>query len=306
MTKPWDSDALFLKAKLFLNHAMDDDEPRDFHERALWASLALELLAKSALARVSPVLIAVPNEEGNSLLVASGLVDGDVRFTSVQAKTLFSRCAKAFKPFSDKEAQAIASARNEYLHGATPTFTTIPPEAWWPRYWTQAHILVNACDSDLDDLVGPQRSGQVEKWLERNQKNIEHRLEMLVERARQRLSRYRTGQMRVDEATEWARTRDGELRAGLAYSATEDCPACGADGLLEGEDVEDAEHQYERIAEDDYDDWMELTVSSDFFSCDQCRLVLDSYDLVAAADLSSSFSATTETGDYWEPEYGND
>ncbi len=110
MSKPWDPDALFIKAKLFLNHAMDDDS-RQFDEQALWASLALELLAKAALAKVSPVLIAVPTEEGNSLLVASGLVEGDVRFTSVQAKTLFARCARAFKPFSEKESKAIASAR---------------------------------------------------------------------------------------------------------------------------------------------------------------------------------------------------
>ena len=59
MSKPWDPDALFIKAKLFLNHAMDDDS-RQFDEQALWASLALELLAKAALAKVSPVLMTAP------------------------------------------------------------------------------------------------------------------------------------------------------------------------------------------------------------------------------------------------------
>lgn len=63
MSNPFDHDALWTKAKLFLNRAMDDD-PRSFDERALWAALALELLAKAALARVSPLLIAEPNEEG--------------------------------------------------------------------------------------------------------------------------------------------------------------------------------------------------------------------------------------------------
>ena len=87
MSKPWDPDALFIKAKLFLNHAMDDDS-RQFDEQALWASLALELLAKAALAKVSPVLIAVPTEEGNSLLVASGLVEGNVLHTTQLIKTL--------------------------------------------------------------------------------------------------------------------------------------------------------------------------------------------------------------------------
>ena len=143
MSKPWDHNALLLKTRLFLNHAMDPEEPRTFDERALWASLALELLAKAALSRVSPLLIASPNEEGNNILVASGLVQGEARFTSVQAHTLFSRCAKAFKPFNAEEARAIANARNDYLHGAAPTFTVIPESAWWPRYWAQAHILID-------------------------------------------------------------------------------------------------------------------------------------------------------------------
>lgn len=305
--RPWDAEAMLLKAKLFLNHAMDEgEEHRDFHERALWASLALELLAKAALARVSPVLIAAPNEEGNSLLVASGLVEGDVRFLSVQAKTLFSRCSKAFKPFNGHEAQNIAAARNEYLHGAAPVFTSIPPEAWWPRYWAQAHILINACDRELEDLVGHERVSMVEDYLARNKKNLEHRLEMLLERARQQLARHDSGQMRANEMAEWSRYRPGGLSAGLTYSTGQTCPACGALGLLEGEDVDDANPHHEQVSEDAYESWMDLTVGSAYFSCDTCHLVLDSYELVEAAELPPTFEATGDIGDFWEPEYGND
>jgi hypothetical protein len=57
---------------MFLNRAMDEQEARSFDERALWATLALELLAKAALARTSPVLIAEPTEEGTNLLIADG------------------------------------------------------------------------------------------------------------------------------------------------------------------------------------------------------------------------------------------
>lgn len=306
MTKPWDHNALLLKARLFLNHAMDQDEPRTFDERALWASLALELLAKAALARVSPVLIAVPSEEGNSLLVASGLIEGDVRFTSVPAKTLFARCAKAFRPFSDKEAGAISGARNDYLHGASPTFTSIPEEAWWPSYWAQMHILANACDLVLDDLVGTDRVGAVGKHLARNARNIEQRCEMLLGRARQRLALFEAGQVRASDAAEWARYRVGDHSARLQYSSTEACPACGALGHLEGDNIEEATHHTDQLSEDDFESWMELQVSSEHFSCDRCRLILDSYELIAEAELPESFAVRTEVGDYWEPEYGND
>jgi hypothetical protein len=65
---------------------MDDDGIRSFDEQALWASLALERLAKAALARVSPVLIAEPTEEGANLLASLGLTQGGDHFSSVRAK----------------------------------------------------------------------------------------------------------------------------------------------------------------------------------------------------------------------------
>src|SRR5215213_12010685 len=92
MTAPWDSEALWIKAKLFINYALDDGETRSFDERALWASLSLELLAKAALSRASPLLIAVPNEDGKNLLAASGLTDDEATFTTITAATLFNRC----------------------------------------------------------------------------------------------------------------------------------------------------------------------------------------------------------------------
>jgi hypothetical protein len=138
MIPPYDSEALWMKAKLFTNRAMDDEDARSFDEQSLWASLALELLAKSALARVSPLLIAEPSEDGTNLLIASGLMSGEAQFKSVAAHTLYKRCARAFKPFSEPEARKITTGRNEYLHGSGIGFLGIPPEAWWPRFWAQA------------------------------------------------------------------------------------------------------------------------------------------------------------------------
>lgn len=304
MTASYDHTALWLKAKLFLNHAMDSDEPRTFDERALWASLALELLAKAALARVSPLLIAAPTEDGANLLIASGLIEGDARFKSVSAHTLYSRCQKAFRPFNEKDAQAITNARNEYLHGGGVGFTGIPPEAWWPRYWAQAGILVNALDADLQELVGPDRATTVEKHLTQNKRNIEHRVEMLIARATQRLAQHRSGDLPARIAEEWGRPTN--LSAHLAHNTDAVCPACGAIGILEGEDVQDTTPRFEQVSEDDYDAWMELTIVSDYFSCATCRLVLDGSELLQQATLPSEFGDTDDYGDYLEPDYGND
>lgn len=301
---PYDHEALWTKAKLFLNRALDSDE-KTFDERALWAALALELLAKAALAKVSPLLIAIPKEDGVNLLVASGLVQGDIRFNSLPAHSLFARCQRAFKPFSEKHATAISEARNEYLHGAGVGFTPLPPEAWWPRYWSQAVIVVNALDQTLDGLVGPDRVAEVERHLAQNTKNIEHRVEMLIGRAKQRLAMQQSGDVPARLAKEWA-SAGTNLTAGLQYSAAAVCPACGELGVLEGEQVDNSELKHEQVSEDDWDTWVDLSVSADYFSCPECHLVLDGWELLEQANLDTSFTAEGDVEDYIGDDYGND
>ncbi|MEV4003002.1 hypothetical protein [Actinomadura sp. NPDC049753] len=312
MNSPYDHEALWMKAKLFLNRAMDDDF-RSFDEQALWAALALELLAKAALARVSPLLVAEPTEDGTNLLIASGLVSGEARFTSVRAKTLFARCHKAFKPFDQAEANKIVNGRNEYLHSSGTGFMAIPPKIWWPRYWAQAPILITALDQDIAGLVGTDRERVVLDHLEQNTRNVELRTEALIERAKQRLQQNQEGTLRTRVAAEWKVGRD--LTAWLSYNTTELCPACGSEGILEGEDVENTQIFHgssyyappEEIDEYNVDVTVELTIGADHFSCPNCQLVLDSYELINQAGIATSFEVEGNPEDYFqEPDYGND
>ncbi|SEC06987.1 hypothetical protein SAMN04489844_1617 [Nocardioides exalbidus] len=305
MSVPYDHEALWLKAKLFLNKAMDDEEVRSFDERALWASLSLELLAKAALARQSPLLIAVPSEDGTNVLIALGLIAGKARFESVAAKTLYSRCEKAFKPFTKAEADKITYARNEYLHGAAAGFTEIPESGWWPRYWAQAVILVAACEREIDDLVGEVRAHIVRAHLEQNKKNVEHRTEMLLERARQRRAQFEAGSLPAKVAAEW---QPGQpMTISLAHSQDETCPACGDRGTVEGDTVSDTDVQYERVGENDYDAIVTLTVDSEYFSCEHCGLALDDYQVLTEAGIADTFEVDGDSSDIeHEGEYGND
>lgn len=303
MTAPYAPDALWMKAKLFLSYSADDS--RSFDERALWASLALELLAKAALTRVNPTLIAHPSDDGVNLLIASGVVPGDARFTSLPAKSLYSRCARVFKPFSDSQANKITQARNDYLHGGVAAFTAIPEAAWWPRFWAQAAILVNAMDKRIDDLLPWEQARAVDKYLEQNTKNIEHRAEMLIERAKQRILLRESGNMSAKVEAELSAPRD--LTAGLPHSTEITCPACGDTGRLEGEHVNESELHTEVLSEEDYDQWMDLTIGADHFSCPNCKLVLDSYELLDAAGLDTDFGAMGDPADYYgDDDYGND
>jgi hypothetical protein len=314
MIAPYDHEALWVKAKLFLNRAMDDDGFRSFDEQALWASLALELLAKAALARVSPVLIAEPTEEGANLLASLGLTQGGDHFSSVRAKTIFTRCHRAFRPFDLKESTRFAQARNEYLHGPGVPFLAIPPEAWWPKFWAQMDILVNSMDREMSDLVGPDREPVVDGYLSQNKKNIENRTEALIARAQQRLSQHRAGTMNTKMVTEWNSV--GNLSAHLTYQTPEQCPACDLEGVLEGEEelardrertVDAGETAYEYEYDFDYPTFT-LTIAADYFSCPNCHLVLNHIEFVEQAGLPASFEVegVEDDTEFMEPDYGND
>ena len=300
MTAPYDDAALWNKAKMFLNRAMDNSTERSPDEEALWAAAALELLGKAALARVSPLLIASPSEEGVNLLIASGLVEGDAKFISVTASTIFKRCQRAFRPFNAGDAQKFADARNEYLHGASVGFV-LPPEAWWPRFWSLASILVTAQDREMSELVGDDRVPTVERHLEQNSKNVEHRTEALLARARQRLAQWEAGTLPAKVQAQWLANVD--LTAGMAYRIAEACPACGAEAVLEGDEFVDAEYEYE-YDRDYVSATATLTVPSSYFSCSRCQLVLN-YDLLDQAELPETFQVIDEDPPM-EQEYGND
>ena len=155
------------------------DEERPFEESALWAAFSLQPSAKSALAKVNPVLIVDPTDDGKSALIAAGLSRESRGFKSVQAKTVFSRCARAFPPFSSREANTIALNRNEYLHSAAPSFAALPEAVWWQRFWVQVALLLSAQDRTLEEFVGSERMQDIEAQLEADRENRKRRVEAL-------------------------------------------------------------------------------------------------------------------------------
>ncbi|MEV8143798.1 hypothetical protein [Specibacter sp. NPDC078709] len=306
MRQPFDTHGLWLKAKLFINRANDEDF-RSFDEQAMWASLGLELLAKAALAKQSPFLIADPSDD-ESLILASTLVVSDSRFKSVPAKTLYRRCKRLFPPFDDRKAEQLAHARNEYLHGTGITFEVIPEQVWWADFWTLASHLVAAQDKSIEDLVGDSRQPDVEEYLQLNKKYTEQHCEALINRAKARFNTHKKGTITTADMKAWKSS--GVLLAGLRYSAMRSCPACGSDGLVEGEDVQNV--RIENFGDDDEGSHYAVgfgDVMADYFSCESCQLVLDSYELLEAASIGDDFEVESEdfVDQYLgESEYGNE
>jgi hypothetical protein len=283
-----------------------DDDPRSFDERAMWATLALELLAKAALSNHSPILIADPADDA-SLLGASGLVVNESNFKSVRATTLYRRCKRAFGPFDEKKAEVFAGARNEYLHGSGITFGAIPENQWWADFWSLASPLIDAQDRDIEELVGDLRAQTVKDHLQNNKTYVAQRVESLVSRAKTRFEERLSGRMSTARTKQWKSER--ELSAGLPYSAGYECPACGKLGLLEAEDVENVRVETWGHVEEEYGYQGVADALADYFACEHCQLVLNGFELLEAVGIETTFEV--EDDDFLEQlaeesEYGNE
>lgn len=190
MRHSFDPDGLWIKSKLFINRALD--EGREFEEQALWACSALELLGKSALVRIFHLLIANPTDDGSSLLAASGVLERK-NVTSAEAKAVWSRCARAFKPFSEPEAKLLSCGRNGYIHAAGIGFDLVPAHAWWPRFWSQVVVLLHHMDLSVDDYVDRRYVETVDGALATRKEALKQQLEVRLERARTMLKQSQTG-----------------------------------------------------------------------------------------------------------------
>lgn len=302
-----ESKELWFKARLFINRALDSNRERDFPERAFWAASSLELLGKAALARVSPILIATPDESGGNLLAALGLIqpkNGTV--ITVQAKTIWSRCQQAFRPFNMDEATKISYVRNEYIHGAGLGLASLREDFWWPTFWSQAAILLDALDSDIPSFVGSERAVSAQAHLESHKEFIQNRAKSLLNRAQLRIQQRDTPLISVALSEELSRSND--VSPGLTYHQSTICPVCKGEARLEGEELASTERE---VVEIDYFGIPEyayvLEVYSDFFHCKHCGLTFDSAELISEAGADEKFlTDQIYASDYEEPEYGND
>lgn len=304
MSAPYDFEPFLVKTRLFLNRAMDDDG-RSFDEQALWATLGLELLGKAVLAKKSPALIADIQEEGHHLMVALGLTKVGDRNTTIAAKTVFMRCKKMISSLDDKEAMTFIHARNAFLHGGTAHMTLLHAHVWWSKFWPLVEVLTHELDLIIDDLVGADRVTVVQDHLDFNKKSLQTRYDSLVARAERRLAEHAAGTLPERIAKQWRPGISQDMS--MKYRNFEQtCPACGKTGTLESDNIDDVDADWSGDPENP-DLVVTLTVTPEFFSCDNCGLQLDGISLLDLAGMADQFYAQGDESDIqYEPDYGND
>jgi hypothetical protein len=232
------SDAIFAKSKAYVQRALRCKKADDLDEYQLWASLALELLGKTCLARIHPSLIVNP-QDMISLFAASGLALGtDIK--TITTHTLYERLRHITKGFDEsmkKFCDDISLRRNAELHSGEVPFKEMKLNAWEGRYWHAAQLILDRMGSSLEEWLGADRAKAPKELLAHARQVLIDAALVRIERAKEQfLSRKKKER---DAALESSWTKQSYYYPGLFRLVADadweaKCPACGGKAYMAG------------------------------------------------------------------------
>jgi hypothetical protein len=301
-------EGLLAKSRVYVQRAFRAKIAGDLDEYQLWASLAIELLGKAALAKIHPSLVVDPNHY-ESLFAASGVnVSTDIK--TIGAGTLYKRLGHLSKHFDTKVKEfcdAISLRRNAELHSGELPFHQMLLEAWEGRYWQAADIIVGMLASSLEEWIGTDRAKAPKE---------------LVKAAAE--ATWQAAKKRVEQAKEHFLTRQKKEReTALALSKTKhlyhypamfkllsdhewevECPSCTGQAFLAG--MEYGEEVLDTTAgEDGWEEEVEKQYGAEEFRCPTCGLQLNSRQEIEAASIDPDHNEIETREREYEPDYGN-
>lgn len=152
----WSADALHMKAVRYAEkmHASASDS----WEHALWSGLCLELLARAALANISPVLLSDPQKWAN-LTHALGFPAFEAKYSpaSIGTAAVLMRL-RTLLPDFDIELENFCVAhtgrRNEELHSGALPYDGVNGSKWHGQFYRAAEVLLVSMGYSLKDFIG--------------------------------------------------------------------------------------------------------------------------------------------------------
>lgn len=281
----WERDPLWAKARFFFERAFD--EPRDAPTFGLWCSLGLELLARSALASISPTLLAEPDRDHKHLLHALNRGSKRVSRKSITAAQVFGLCQTLFPDFIEHDftaAMALINRRNEELHSGGAAFDEYPSSQWLAGFYRSCNSLSVAMGESLISLFGEDEANAAKETLTDNLNDVMQQVQSAIASHR-RVFKDKSEEDRTN-ATAEAEKRSMELAMYRHHHV--ECPACKCMATVQGR-----EFGKEHISHDGGEIIVRQAVAPSSFGCSACGLKLEGYAQLQTAGLGGNYQRTT-------------
>jgi len=281
----WERDPLWAKARLFFERAFD--ESRDAPTFGLWCSFGLELLARSALASISPTLLAEPDHEHKYLLHALNRGSERIPRKSITAVQVFSLCHMLFPGFTKDDctaALALINRRNEELHSGAASFDEYPSSQWLAGFYRACNSLSAAMGESLTSLFGEDEASVANETLTVNQNDVRQRVQSAI------ASHRSVFEDRVEDDRKNAAAEAEKLGAELATQRHHRvvCPACKCVATVQGRSF-----GKEHISHDEGEIIVRQAVAPTSFACSACGLNLEGYAQLETAGLGGHYQRRT-------------
>jgi len=278
-TNPWSRQSLFAKAKLY-SQQMESVTAEEW-QYGLWSALSLELLARAALANISPVLLADSSKNWRNIMHALGKQPTTKKFTptSINANEVFARLSEILPEFTEEIAGFCSkhiAYRNAELHTGEAVFATIGTSEWLPKYFKACQILLQSMDMDLSDFVC-------------DSEKAKEMIASLDDAAAKAVQQDIKAHAKV-----WGNKSENERKEALMQAkawATRhrghriECPACKSPALLQGSPIGPVTTDVE---DDEVIERQSMLPSS--FECIACGLKIIGFSKLSACGLGDAFS----------------
>ena len=280
----WASEALYNKSKLYAQRA--HDEPVDAALFGFWMSLSLELLARAALAKIHPALLADPREPDN-IHYAFGINPKNVP-RSIQAKAVFARCSVFVKDYTDSMSAhclILADRRNSELHSGMAAFEGVDNSSWLPATYEVIEVLLKHLQHDFEDLLTENHSGFARNLLADRRSNIKKDVQSRISKSK---SFYANApeDWKAEKKEKFDLIVDNLLRSNNLRRRCA-CPACSMNAVIAGESIG---RSLARIDAINLSITREVRVLPNFLSCPFCKLSLKGYQELKEANLGAIYT----------------
>jgi len=293
----WDAEALWTKALRYAECMVDNDT--DDWQKGLWSSLALEFLARAALANASPALLAeVSQKNSDHLFHALGFEPAGsvIKPMSIGVVEALRRLVSLFSDTFTKELEGFCvrhiGNRNAELHSGETPFDGVNPASWQPEFYRAASVLLETMGLSLTDFVGKEEAEVAQK---------------LIEAAADEKTKAVLGEVAAHKKVWEAKSKEeqAKLKASAEVWATRQaghrvgCPSCGSTALLKGEPASAAQIKLE---DDTIVESQEYLPSQ--FECTACSLKVLGLSRLRAVNLHGRFKHTQyyDAAEYYSPE----
>lgn len=315
----WDCSKYKVKANLFGYFAKNADKNSSPYR--IWCFLYFEFLARAALAKIHPVLMADPSDAMN-ILYPFG-VSSSKPPKSIPAKTIYVRCRKLIPGFDEnalKFSQILAHARNKEFHSGESGLQLLKDKNFRPQLFRTTKILCNYLDEEITDFFNEEEVKELEDTLQKNIEEIKGRADTKVKKHREKYESLNGDEKKTLVRESQQKFRGTFNRHGNSYDQ-KNCPACKNLGTLLGGRIENIKREI--FGDNNFQET--TTFASQRFICFPCGLDLNREEL-EAVNMPISFKRDYDVEpadfidfdsepenylsandlDQIEPDYGND